>query len=236
MKGILYIMATPIGNMEDITLRALRILGEVDLLLAEDTRVTGKLLARHNISVKMKSYHQRSADSVATEIIALLNEGKALALVTDAGTPGVADPGNELIARVIKEAPQVAIEPIPGASSLTSALSVCGFPTNAFVFMGFLPHKKGRQTQLNHIQEEERTVVLFESPHRIGKLLAELEERAPDRPLAIFREITKMHESHYRGTVKELHAQFTKGDMTQKGEYVVILGPSPKPIRAVAES
>ncbi len=221
----LYIIATPIGNMEDITLRALRILGEVDVLLAEDTRVTGKLLARHNISVKMKSYHQRSAERVSEEIIALLSEGKTLALVTDAGTPGVADPGNELIARVVRELPETRIEPIPGASSLTSALSVCGFPTNEFVFLGFLPHKKGRQTLLNEIADIKRTVVLFESPHRIGKLLAELAERAPDRQAAIFREITKLHETHYRGTVAELHIKYEQDAIPQKGEFVVVLAP-----------
>lgn len=224
--GTLYIVATPVGNMEDITLRALRILGEVDAILAEDTRVTGKLLARHGIKAKFKSYHQRSADKVAEEIIEMLREGKTLALVTDAGTPGIADPGNELIARVVHELPGTRIEPIPGASSLTAALSVCGFPTDEFVFLGFLPHKKGRQTLLNELTGMKRTIVLFESPHRIGKLLAELAERAPERRAFLARELTKLHETHYRGTVSALKDLFGSGGIPEKGEFVAVLAPS----------
>lgn len=222
--GTLYIVATPIGNMEDITLRALRILGEVDMLLAEDTRVTGKLLARHGISVRMKSYHQQSADKVAEQIVELLREGKTLGLVTDAGVPGIADPGNELIQKILHALPDTRIEPIPGASSLTAALSVSGFPTSEFVFLGFLPHKKGRQTLLNELAEIKRTVVLFESPHRIGKLLGELTLRCPERKAGIFREMTKLHESHYRGTVTELRQQFDEKVIPEKGEFVVVLG------------
>jgi len=215
----LYIVATPIGNMEDMTLRAIRVLGEVDVVLAEDTRVTGGLLKRHGLQAKMKSYHQRSSDQVAEQIIELLEEGKNLALVTDAGTPGVADPGNELIDKVLKALPETRIEPIPGASSLTAALSVCGFPTNEFVFLGFLPHKKGRMTLLNEIAEIDRTVVLFESPHRIQKLFQELVARVPDRRCAVFREVTKMYESSYRGTVKEL----AEMNLDERGEYVIVL-------------
>lgn len=223
--GTFFIVATPIGNMEDITLRALRILGEVDLLLAEDTRVTGKLLARHGIQVPMKSYHQQSSDRTAEQIVSWLREGKTLALVSDAGTPGVADPGNELIARIMKDAPETRIEPIPGASSLTAALSVCGFPTNEFVFLGFLPHKKGRKTLLDEIQITERTVVLFESPHRVGKLLSELAGRVPERQAFILREATKLHESHYRGTVLELKTLFESDEIFEKGEFVVVVAP-----------
>ena len=209
--------------MEDITLRAMRVLGEADIVLAEDTRVTGKLLARHGIEAKMKSYHQRSSERVAEEIVELLREGKTLALVTDAGTPGIADPGNELIARIVRELPEARIEPVPGASSLSAALSVCGFPTNEFVFLGFLPHKKGRQTLLNEIMKTKRTLVIFESPHRIGKLLSELDERMPERPAAIFREITKLHESAYRGRVAELRKQYAQKGILEKGEFVVVL-------------
>src|SRR3989344_2070061 len=223
--GTLYIVATPIGNMEDITLRAVRILGEADLILAEDTRVTGKLRARHGIETPMKSYHQQSSEKVTGDIIRFLGEGKTLALVTDAGTPGIADPGNELIARIAGELPEVRIEPIPGASSLSSALSVCGFPTSEFIFLGFLPHKKGRQTLLNEIATIRRTTVLFESPHRIGKLLTKLAERVPERPCALFRELTKLHESHYRGTVTELKARFDNKKIPEKGEFVVVLAP-----------
>lgn len=221
--GALYIIATPIGNMEDITLRAIRILGEVDVVLAEDTRNTGKLLKRHGIEATMRSYHQRSAPTVADEIVGLLRVGKTLALVTDAGTPGVADPGNELIARVLRELPEARIEPIPGASSLTAALSVCGFPTNEFVFLGFLPHKKGRQSILNEIATLSRTVVLFESPHRILKLLEELNARVPSREVFVGRELTKLHETHYRGTVAALTEHALVGGMPERGEFVVVL-------------
>lgn len=223
MTGTLYIVATPIGNMEDITLRALSVLRGADLILAEDTRVTGKLLSRHGIKTAMKSYHQQSSVKVADSIIEFLQDEHTVALVSDAGTPGIADPGNELVARIIRELPDVRIEPIPGASSLTAALSVCGFPTNEFVFLGFLPHKKGRQTLLNEIAELSRTIVLFESPHRIGKLLSELGERIPERTLFIGREITKLHETHYRGTVAELLALFESGSLYHKGEFIVVI-------------
>lgn len=221
--GALYIVATPIGHMEDITLRAIRILGEVDVVLAEDTRNTGKLLKRHGVAATMKSYHQRSAPKVADDIVELLRAGKTLALVSDAGTPGVADPGNELIARVLRELPEARIEPIPGVSSLTAALSVCGFPTNEFVFLGFLPHKKGRQTLLNEIATLSRTVVLFESPHRILKLFDELNARVPEREVFVGRELTKLHESHYRGTVSALTERVHAGDIPERGEFVVVL-------------
>jgi 16S rRNA (cytidine1402-2'-O)-methyltransferase len=217
----LYIVATPIGNMEDMTLRAIRVLNEVDMVLAEDTRNTGKLLKRHGIEARLKSYHQQSSEKVAEDIITLLEEGKTLALVTDAGTPGIADPGNELIAKILDALPETKIEPVPGASSLTAALSVCGFPTNEFVFLGFLPHKKGRQTMLNEIAEMKRTIVLFESPHRIQKLFSELTERIPERKCAVFRETTKLHESRYRGSIQEV----AKMTIPTKGEFVVVIGP-----------
>lgn len=225
MAGTFYIVATPIGNLEDITLRALRILRQVDVIYAEDTRVTSKLCARYDITTPLKSYHQRSTPAVATALIALLEEGKSVALVTDAGTPGIADPGNELIARVVGEAPGVRIEPVAGASSLTAALSVCGFPTNEFVFVGFLPHKKGRMTALNKIKDIDKTVILFESPHRILKLFEELNSRMPERSVTIIREATKLHESTYRGSVAELSAQVESEGIPQRGEFVVILGP-----------
>jgi 16S rRNA (cytidine1402-2'-O)-methyltransferase len=222
----LYIVATPIGNLEDVTLRALRILKEADVVFAEDTRVTAKLFARHEIHTKLHAYHQQSSEAIATKIIAMLEDGKTLALVTDAGTPGIADPGNELIARIARESPETRIEPIPGPSSLTAALSVCGFPTNEFAFLGFLPHKKGRMTALNNIQETVETIVLFESPHRIAKLLGELALRVPDRRAAIFRELTKIHESSYRGTVAELKVCFDSGNIPARGEFVVVLAPA----------
>lgn len=225
MSGVLYIVATPIGNLEDISARALSTLRSVDVVFAEDTRVTKKIFARYAITTAVYSYHQRSGVHKTDEVIAVLSEGKSVALVTDAGTPGISDPGNELIDRVLAAIPDLRIEPIPGASSVTAALSVCGFRTSEFVFFGFLPHKKGRKTKLDEVAKEERTVILFESPHRIGKLLAELTERSPERKIAVFRELTKMHESSYRGTVEELHNLFTRGEMMQKGEFVVVLGP-----------
>jgi len=164
--SVLFIVATPIGNMEDITLRALRTLKEADVVFAEDTRVTRKLFGRHGISTPLKSYHQRSGKGAGDAVISALLDGRKVALVTDAGTPGVSDPGNELIERVRAEAPDAKIEPIPGPSALTAALSVAGLPTNDFLFLGFLPHKKGRKTLLDEIARTERTVVLFESPHR----------------------------------------------------------------------
>lgn len=222
-KGVLYIVATPIGNLEDISARALSTLRTVDVVFAEDTRVTKKLFARYAITTTVYSYHQRSGAHKTDEVIAVLSEGKSVALVTDAGTPGISDPGNELIDRVLAAIPDMRIEPIPGASSVTAALSVCGFRTSEFVFFGFLPHKKGRKTKLDEVAKEERTAVLFESPHRIGKLLFELKDRTPDRTAAVFREITKMHESSYRGTLEELYNLYEKGEMMQKGEFVVVL-------------
>lgn len=225
MNGVLYSVATPIGNLEDITFRAIDTLKRVDAIFAEDTRVTKKLCDRFDIETPVKSYHQRSGRAKMDEILGLLEEGKTVAIVTDAGTPGISDPGNELIRAIADTLPEVRVEPIPGASSLTAALSVAGFPTNEFVFFGFLPHKKGRQTLLNEIGETDRTVALFESPHRIAKLFAELEARDPEREVVVCRELTKIYESLYRGTVAEVGALLAAGGIPQKGEFVVILGP-----------
>lgn len=224
--GILSIIATPIGNLEDITLRAIRTLVEADIVFAEDTRVTKKLFSRHGIKTPLKIYHQRSGKEAGDAVIRALGEGKSVALVTDAGTPGVSDPGNELVARVRKELPEIKIEPIPGASALTAALSVAGVPTNRFFFLGFLPHKKGRKTALDEIEASKTTVVLYESPHRIRKLFSELSLRAPDRYAVILRELTKIYESVMSGRVDELHRMLEKGDIPARGEFVVIIGPS----------
>jgi 16S rRNA (cytidine1402-2'-O)-methyltransferase len=222
----LSIVATPIGNMEDITLRALRTLKEADVVFAEDTRVTAKLFARHGISVPLKSYHQRSGRGAGDAVIALLQDGRNIALVTDAGTPGISDPGNELIERIRVEAPDTKIEPIPGPSAVTAALSVAGLPTNEFLFLGFLPHKKGRKTLLDEIARIERTVVLYESPHRIGKLAGELALRMPERRMVVARELTKMFESVVVGSVAEVAEKISTGRIPAKGEFVVILGPA----------
>lgn len=223
--GTLSIVATPIGNLEDMTFRAVRTLQEADVVFAEDTRVTKKLFGRYAITTPLKSYHQRSGKAAGDTVLSALSEGKKVALVTDAGTPGVSDPGNELVARVRNELSGITIEPIPGASALTAALSVAGVPTNTFVFLGFLPHKKGRKTMLDTIQSSDTTIVLYESPHRIRKLFDELFERTPDRHAVILRELTKLFESVVSGSVKEIRTLFEKDKIPARGEFVVVLAP-----------
>lgn len=223
--GLLSIVATPIGNLEDITLRALTTLRKADVVFAEDTRVTRKLFQKHGIETPLKSYHQRSGKAAGDLVLLFLEEGKHVAVVTDAGTPGISDPGNELVARVRSELPDITIEPIPGVSAVTAALSVSGVPSNNFLFLGFLPHKKGRKTALDALALSERTVVLFESPHRIQKLFLELDARVPERKAVILRELTKMFESVVSGTVSELKQKLAEGDIPSRGEFVVVLAP-----------
>lgn len=216
MSGKLYIVATPIGNLSDITLRALEILKSVDVIACEDTRVTGKLLARHGIKKEMISVHQHSDELKVYKVIKFLKEGKSIALVTDAGTPGLSDPGNQLVEAISRE--NIQTEVIPGPSALAAALSVCHFSVQQFVFYGFLPQKKGRQTQLKNIAKETKTIVLYESVHRIKKLLNELLEYVGDREVCICRELTKLHETIYRGRITEIMPQ-----IVEKGEFVVII-------------
>ncbi|MBI4086514.1 16S rRNA (cytidine(1402)-2'-O)-methyltransferase [Candidatus Kaiserbacteria bacterium] len=219
----LYIVATPIGNMEDITLRALRVLKEADLILAEDTRMTKKLLARHDIHTPTLSYHARSGEAKMEKIIGLLEEGKNLALVTDAGTPAISDPGAHLVSAVREHCADVAIVAIPGPSALTAALSVAGVETSDFLFLGFLPHKKGRETLFKEIGQSERTVVFYESPHRIMKTLEALRRIAPDRSVVLARELTKIYEEALCGTAEELYARLARNPQKQKGEFVVVV-------------
>lgn len=216
MSGKLYIVATPIGNLSDITLRAIEILKSVDVIACEDTRVTGKLLARYEIKKELISVHQHSNESKVCKVIKFLKEGKNIALVTDAGTPGLSDPGNQLIEAISKE--DIQIEVIPGPSALAAALSVCHFSVQQFVFYGFLPQKKGRQTQLRAIGEEPMVVILYESVYRIKKLLNELLEFAGDREVCICRELTKIHETIYRGKISSVLPV-----VVEKGEFVVII-------------
>jgi len=229
MTGKLYIVATPIGNLGDITLRALETLKSVDFVLCEDTRVSKKLLNHYEIDTPTISYHQHSKDKKVNEIIKLLEEGKDLALVTDAGTPGISDPGNQLV-EAVKDTAEVI--PIPGASAAITALSISGFPTDKFVFMGFPPHKKGRKKYFEelsrHLQgsrltagkDQKYTVALYESCHRIKKTLGELSEvLESDRKLCVCRELTKKFETIYRGTISEVLEQNIK----EKGEFVVII-------------
>ncbi len=221
MSGQLFVVATPLGNLGDITLRALEVLKFVDVVLCEDTRVTGNLLHHLGISAKMMSYHQHSGGAKVEEIRALLAEGKRLALVTDAGTPGISDPGNMLISDLVKNAdPQIVVNPIPGPSAVVAALSVSGFPTERFLFLGFPPHKNKRQKFFTEVSESEYTTVFYESNHRIKKCLAELKEvLSPERKLCVCRELTKQFESIYRGTIDEILAM----NIPEKGEFVVVV-------------
>ena len=225
----LYVIGTPIGNLEDVTLRALRILKEVDVILCEDTRVTKRLLSRCEINNKqLTTYNGEKSGASIEKIIELLKEGKNLALVTDAGTPGISDPGSFLVAELRKEATisrlNLDIVAVPGPSAVTSALSISGFPADDFLFLGFLPHKKGRETLFKEIRESKRTVVFYESTHRIIKTLQKLAEIIPrDRTVAVARELTKIHEEVFSGTAEEALNYFLKTSVKQKGEFVVIV-------------
>ncbi|OGF28070.1 16S rRNA (cytidine(1402)-2'-O)-methyltransferase [Candidatus Falkowbacteria bacterium RIFOXYA2_FULL_47_9] len=221
----LFIVATPIGNLEDITLRALRILREADFILCEDTRVTKKLLAKHDIATPTLSYHQHSQAPKVDKIIELLRQGKNLALVTDAGTPGISDPGNELIAKIIAAVPNAAIVPVPGPSAVITALSIAGLPASEFLFLGFLPHKKGRQTMVKKIVAIDTTVVVYESCHRIVKFLQELIDNGGTAlKLVVCRELTKMFESIYRGAPAEILQILQQDKNNLKGEFAIVIG------------
>lgn len=220
--AILYVVATPIGNLEDITLRALRVLQDVDYVLCEDTRVTKKLLSRHNLKTPTLSYHTHSSHKKEDKIIGLLKEGFDLALVTDAGTPAVSDPGAQLVNLARQAGAQV--EVIPGASALAAALSVAGVNVSDFIFLGFPPHKKGREKLFKEMIASKRTVVFYESTHRIIKALATLEKLASKgRKIIIMRELTKLHEEVISGTPSELLYLLARQPEKQKGEFVVIL-------------
>lgn len=222
---MLYIVATPIGNLEDITLRAINILSNADLVLAEDTRVTRVLLDRYNIKKEILSYHQHSGFTKIERIIELLREGKNLALITDAGTPGISDPGGFLISEALKAIPGLKVVPIPGPNAAIAALSISGFPTDKFVFLGFPPHKKGRQTFFKNISEIQSTIVFYESKHRILKALENLEKFSElgDRKIMIARELTKQFETIYRGTPTEIKPRLIANNLL--GEFVVVIGP-----------
>jgi len=265
---MLYIVGTPIGNLEDISMRALRIFSEVDFILCEDTRVTKKLLNHFEIKTLTISYHQHSNIKKIDYILELLSKGKNLALVSDAGTPCISDPGGKLVQAVVEKFGEDAqIESVPGPSAVTAALSISGIPTDKFIFMGFLPHKKGRQKFLKKVIESEYPVVIYESKHRIIKLLeelndfnkrilkvkAELEKNnsisnfqfliskqflnsnfkftkdkfdkiRPVSSVVVARELSKMHETVYRGGLEKLIEQIKNNKDDQKGEFVVIIG------------
>jgi 16S rRNA (cytidine1402-2'-O)-methyltransferase len=210
----LYIVATPIGNLEDITYRAVKVLGSVDLILAEDTRRARILLDRYKIKTRVESYHQHS--NTEPEIIVQLKAGKSIALISDAGTPGISDPGQKLIAATISN--NIKVEAIPGPAGITAALSVSGFRGDKFYFSGFLPHKKGRQTTIKNLAKENRTIVLYESPYRIIKTLTELKDALGDREVMVARELTKKFETIYRGKISEI-----TNKIKPKGEFVIII-------------
>ncbi len=220
--GTLSIVATPIGNLEDITLRALRTLKECDVIYAEDTRVISKLLARYEIKKPLQRLDAVTEAKKADEVIERLEAGERVAFVSDAGTPGISDPGARLVKAVRERAPSATVEAIPGASALTAALSIAGMDSNGFTFLGFLPHKKGRQTALKGIAVSELPVVLYESPHRILKLLEELAMLKLSR-VTIARELTKMHEEVVSGNAEEIQAHFAAHPDAVRGEFVVII-------------
>lgn len=217
----LYIVATPIGNLEDITLRALRILKEVSVIFCEDTRTTHVLLNKYDIRTGTESFHSQSPLSKMDRIQALLEEGKDIALVSDAGTPGISDPGMLLVSEIRKRLPEVSVIAIPGASALTAAISVAGKPLHEFTFLGFLPHKKGRQTLFEEMKASERPFVFYESPHRIEKTLESL--KGSGKVVTILREITKVYESYVSGTAEEVLESFVKNPQSLRGEFVVIV-------------
>jgi len=225
--AILSIVATPIGNLEDISLRALRVFKEVDLILCEDTRVARKLLTHYEIGTPLLSYHQHSGVLKIEKIIKELRSGKNIALISDAGTPGISDPGAMLISSIRKELPEIEIVAIPGPSALGAALSLAGIGFDRFIFWGFLPHKKGRQTLVTSIVLSDLPYVLYESKHRIIKLLKELalksEEFKKEKEVLVFREITKMHESYYQGTASEILETLNSDANNLKGEFVVMV-------------
>jgi 16S rRNA (cytidine1402-2'-O)-methyltransferase len=220
MSGILSIVATPIGNLEDITLRALRVLREADYVLCEDTRVTGKLMKRHEISVPLKRYDAHSSEALHEKVVADLVAGKNVAMVSDAGTPGISDPGVLLVARA-REA-GVRVDAIPGPSAITAAFSIAGIVGNQFAFLGYAPQKKGRETFFKSLADYDIPVIFFESTHRIMKTLEALQVHE-GRTISIGRELTKMHEELVQGSPAEVLTHFTTDTVKQKGEFVVIV-------------
>jgi len=223
--GTLYIVATPIGNLEDMTFRAVRILQAVDMIAAEDTRHTGRLLQHFQVKTPQVSYHEHNSHSRIPELLEHLQYGKAIALVSDAGMPGISDPGYELIKACIDNG--ITVVPIPGASAVITALSAAGLPTDRFIFDGFLPAKsQQRQKYLESLQGESRTLVFYESPHRLRDTLADLGTvLGSDRSLVIARELTKLYEEFWRGTIEDAIADYTQRE--PQGEYTLLVAGNP---------
>ncbi|OGB74240.1 16S rRNA (cytidine(1402)-2'-O)-methyltransferase [candidate division Kazan bacterium RBG_13_50_9] len=219
--GTLYVVATPIGNLEDITLRAIRILQEADLIACEDSRITKRLLVRHEIDTPTISYHQHSGEEKTAVLLEKLRAGQSIALVTDAGTPGIQDPGGRLV-RAVRNA-QISVEVIPGPSALTAALSVAGISADSFYFVGFLPKKKGRQTLLKELERLAIPIVIYEAPPRVVKTLRDIHAYLGERKIIAARELTKKFEELQEGTVTSLLNHFT--NHRPKGEFVIIVLP-----------
>lgn len=225
-----YVVSTPIGNMEDITARALRVLEEADLILCEDTRVTAKLLNKYEINTPQKSYHSQSGSKKVEEVISILKEGKDVALLSDSGTPSISDPGSVLVSTVKEEfeitasvEPEVEILSVPGPSAVTAALSVSGMPASGFLFLGFPPAKKARNKFFDEVADSKRTTVFYESPHRLIKSLKSLKGRfKPERRIVLVKEITKIYESQLEGSVSEVLEKLESTPDLIKGEFVVV--------------
>jgi 16S rRNA (cytidine1402-2'-O)-methyltransferase len=222
MQNSLYIVSTPIGNLKDITLRALEVLKEVDFVACEDTRVTGFLLNHYEIKKELLSLNANNELQRAGYVLDRIANGESCALVSDAGTPAISDPGIRLISSAVKR--NINVITVPGPSALTAALTLSGLPTNAFVFEGFIPQKKGRQKKLKELSDEQRTIVIYESAYRIEKLINELHEYMPGRVVAVCREITKKFEEVWRGYPKDILD--TLNEKTVKGEFVIVIAPA----------
>lgn len=220
--GTLYVVGTPIGHLGDMTYRGVEVLQSVTVVACEDTRVTKILLKHYRITTPTTSFHQHTDQSKLNELVTSLQQGNDVALVTDAGTPGIADPGGKLVAAAVGQ--NIPVVTIPGPSAVAAALSISGFPADRFVFLGFLPHKKGRQTLFARIAATEETVVLYESPHRLMKTLESLEATIFDRPIAVGRELTKIHETVVRGTSADVLKHFSEHPDEVRGEVVIIIG------------
>jgi 16S rRNA (cytidine1402-2'-O)-methyltransferase len=235
VRSSLYIVPTPIGNLEDITLRALEVLKSVDLILAEDTRTSGFLLKHYSISKPLQSFHNFNEHKILDGLIRRMKTGEKMALVSDAGTPGISDPGFLIIRAALQAG--LAVDCLPGATAFVPALVKSGLPCDRFVFEGFLPHKKGRQTLLKALATEERTMIFYESPFRLLKALEQFREYfGADRQASVSRELTKMFEETVNGTLEELIAHFSKKDV--KGEIVMVvagMGYDQKAVREIIE-
>ena len=228
MPGLLYVVATPIGNLEDMTYRAVRVLGEADLIACEDTRQTRRLLDHYSIHKPTVSYHEHNEAERAEELAARMRDGAVVALVSDAGMPLVSDPGYRLVRAAIESG--IPVQPVPGASAVLAALAASGLPTDSFRFGGFLPHKPGQRIKaLEALKEETATLVFYEAPHRIVEALAAVEQVLGPRPVALARELTKIHEEVLRGTAAEIREELEARDVI-KGEMTLMIGKATEPL------